>query len=636
MTRWIYYQSLALLDLVRLWATTQHHVVIVAGICLPILLLLGLKQGHVTELRRALLTSPTGRQVLFWSAQGGELLDSRSISRLEKSMTGVEIVIPDTQRLVDLSAIRSSGKAAAELVTLYATRSGDPVLRQAGADVLLPAERAVVLTKSVAEKLGVKVGDLVTLSVKRTRGDDEHAATTVVVKRVIPGGSEGAVGYADSKLIDEIEQYVRGFRVAELGWPARAAAVRDAYSQYIIACERTNDLTEDDRAVVSERGLVVEELADELLADWATLLKPMALDSLRLYSVFSATSREDARRRLTFAPSEIAELTQADDVIVAWNPPATRRLGDWDFRLVGLSLPERTWLRGYFAEPELPFDYSNEPFAFRPLPPAVFDDGQDTQDTRLQLDRKTLITLQRAESQVTQGDAEAAADQAGAIAIVPATLLAYLDAFDSHRAEWDPQLNLFVPVPEPPVYDKARLYARTIDDVPSVASALANKGFAVLSESGRIAEIHDQDHSLYLLVVVVGAGVFLFGVVTVVSVLQESTDRKRGTIGILRVMGVSRLGVFYLVVSRACAIGLLAGALSAGCGYLIALALGWSPPTDAAWLQWKPRVAIVLLPRDIAIVFVGALACSACGALIPAWKASRLDPFDAIVEGRFR
>lgn len=58
---------------------------------------------------------------------------------------------------------------------------------------------------------------------------------------------------------------------------------------------------------------------------------------------------------------------------------------------------------------------------------------------------------------------------------------------------------------------------------------------------------------------------FLFGVVTVVSVLQESTDRKRGTIGILRVMGVSRVGVFYLVVLRAGAIGLSAIVLARFC-----------------------------------------------------------------------
>ena len=50
--RFGYYTSLAIRDLLRMWSSTQHHVVIVAGICLPILLLLGLKRGHVEELRR--------------------------------------------------------------------------------------------------------------------------------------------------------------------------------------------------------------------------------------------------------------------------------------------------------------------------------------------------------------------------------------------------------------------------------------------------------------------------------------------------------------------------------------------------------------------------------------------------------
>ena len=81
MRTWLFYTQLAVQDLVRLWGATQHHVIIVAGICLPILLLLGLERGHVADLRRDLLTSPTGRQIVFWSAQQGDLLDREAISR---------------------------------------------------------------------------------------------------------------------------------------------------------------------------------------------------------------------------------------------------------------------------------------------------------------------------------------------------------------------------------------------------------------------------------------------------------------------------------------------------------------------------------------------------------------------------
>jgi len=649
MIRWFYYHALALLDLVRLRATTQHHVIIVAGICLPILLLLGLKEGHVTELRKALLTSPTGRQVLFWSAQGGELMDAASIRSLE-GIPGVELIIPDTQRLVELAAPRPMGKdsdTTRRTVTLYATRSDDPVLRQVGADVLLPGELAVVLREATARALGVHRGDKLVLTVKRARGGGgDSASIEVRLKGLLLGGDqEGEVGYADSSLIDLIEQYVRGYRVAEFRWPALAAPVRDGYASYLVACERQGDMTDDDRAVLAERGLTITSLPDDEWEVWKRLLKPDSVDELRLYAVYSPMSRQDPRSRLTLAPSELAELTQADDVVVAWNAPLVQTVADQECLVVGLSLPGHTWLREHLALSDLAFDFEAEPFSARPLRPISTAESEhvpmvvdERQIIELQLTRPPPVACDVASADATGIDSDGAPVELAKppLVVVPATLLAYLDAYHSGRAQFDGQLQMFVPVPEPPIYDKARLYARTIDDVPGVAADLSSRGFAVLSEGGRIAEIHSQDQSLQILVWVVGAGVFLFGVVTVVSVLQESTDRKRGTIGILRVMGVSQFGVFYLVVLRACAIGVLAGLVSVVCGHAIAFVLGWSPQPRPQWLDWKPEVTVLLVSRDIALVFAGALACSVLGAVIPAWRASRLDPFEAIVEGRFR
>src|SRR5690242_8424174 len=103
MKQWIYYNRLAVLDFVRLWSSTQQHVIIVAGICLPLLMLLGLKRGHVAELRKDLLTSPSGRQVVFWSARQGALLNASSMEQLRSDIPAVDLIIPETQRLVRLN-----------------------------------------------------------------------------------------------------------------------------------------------------------------------------------------------------------------------------------------------------------------------------------------------------------------------------------------------------------------------------------------------------------------------------------------------------------------------------------------------------------------------------------------------------
>lgn len=222
------------------------------------------------------------------------------------------------------------------------------------------------------------------------------------------------------------------------------------------------------------------------------------------------------------------------------------------------------------------------------------------------------------------------------IMIVPADLLSWLHQEQSGLVVFDEDVQLFVAKPQPAIYDRARLYANTIDDVPTVVAALSEQNFAVMSETGRITEIQEQDASLELLVWVVGVGVFFFGVITVFSVLKDATDRKRGTIGILRVMGVSRTGVFMTVLLRSAVIGLAAALFSVVLGIGLSQFLGWVPAGSPTWLQGKPVVQVLIDSFDLLLVSMGAIACCCLGAIPSAWRASRLDPFDAIIEGRFQ
>jgi ABC-type antimicrobial peptide transport system permease subunit len=101
-------------------------------------------------------------------------------------------------------------------------------------------------------------------------------------------------------------------------------------------------------------------------------------------------------------------------------------------------------------------------------------------------------------------------------------------------------------------------------------------------------------------------------------------------------MGVSRFGVFYMVFLRAVFIGMLAAGVTVGVGLLAALFMNWQPAGQFDWARWKPVIHVVIEPLDMLIVVLGALACCMFGSVIPARKASAVDPFDAIVEGRFR
>ncbi len=673
MKRWIYYNRLAALDFVRLWASTQQHVIIVAGICLPLLMLLGLKRGHVAELRKDLLTSPSGRQVVFWSARQGALLDGSSIEKLRCDIPAVDLIIPETQRVVRLAGpVANDGAASPELaITLYSTRPRDPILAQLNADVLKNGERAVILPDSVAKQLGVSANDTVTLTVDRERGGvRDEASIHLVVKKLIPSGPEkNNIGYGDATLLDLLEQFIRGYRVEELDWPALRVPVRDRYASYLLYCEPASDLSLDDRAAIADRGLQIADVTDFGTKSLYGAIKAESLRELRVYEVSSESSLANPRHRLILSPSELAELTSADDVVIPWNKPAILQDKSGGYRLVGLSLPTRCWLKDHLLDPKMAFSYETEtnkavPLNLTGIPsrrersvrlliegtnelslglPAI-ESGEienpiepaEPSDTDVQEQRTANLAVVGQTTTNPAIDPDKATKNEPAVLFVPVNLLANFDAFRHGLAQFDPETQLFVPVAEAPSYDKARLYASTIDDVPAIVDALMARRFAVMSESTRIAEIHEQDQSLHLLVFVVGLGVFFFGVLTVINVLSDSTDRKRGTIGILRVMGVSRIGIFYLVVLRAAAIGILAGVVSLLFGEALSWLLMWHVPAGSWLAQWKPNVTILISPTDLAWVFAGAITCAALGALWPALRASRLDPFDAIVEGRFR
>tara|TARA_R110002111_G_C6005549_1_gene373807 strand:- start:1735 stop:3642 length:1908 start_codon:yes stop_codon:yes gene_type:complete len=635
MSRWFYYFKLAWYDLFRLRSATQHHIIIVAGICLPILMLLGLKRGHVETLRQDLITSPSGRQITFWSAQTGELMDREAIERLTKTLPAVDVIIPESQRVVSLSAIVNDKLHQVETATLYATRTNDPLLKQADIVSPQPGAREIIIGDGVAEQLHVRRGETVTITVSRGSGVyTESADVECLISGIIPTQERSAsIGYVDIDLLDDFNAYGHGHRVTELGWPSGKISVPDSYVSYLIFCEVDEDLTESDREYLRDRGFQLKPCAENPPAPLGDLLASKNAEKLLIYEAFTDQSYQRPDSRLRISPSELSEATEADDVVLPWNLPQTINIKKVPWQITGLSMPRRTWLREYFTVPDLPFDYDAEAFTARA--PFLAQEltslnwplaGDDVVQLKIDRDLLDKMVPVKIGSQKNENH----------ILAVPANLLAWVQAYHDKVAEYDSDLNLFVPRKKPAIYDRARLYASTIDDVPDAVNALAERGFAVMSETGRITEIQQQDQSLQLLVWVVGLGVFLFGVLTVFSVLMDSTDRKRSAIGIMRVMGMSRAGVFTTILLRATVIGAAAAVLSLLCGWGLGLFLGWSSPPEYQWLSWKPVVSIHMNQFDVALVFAGAMICCGLGALPPAWKASRLDPFDAIVEGRFR
>ena len=649
--RWLYYHYLTLCDIRRLWPSVQGQVIIVAGICLPILILLGLKRGHVYELRKELLTSPTGRLVQIWTGQNGPILDQNVIKEI-RQVDEVDVLIPESLRLVKLSAKTEDDPLTNGLdVTLYSTIPGDPVLKQFKGDILQADEDGLILTEPVAKKLNVKKGDQLQVTVQRTAaGKFEHASTLLDVKAVIIGDKDAnMVGHVNLETLARFETYVTGHRVAKFRWPAANASARDYYSGYLAFCETGTEFDKNDIATFRERSLTVEPIKKGPLADLFGILAKDKLSRQHGYHLFPTDKKSNPNKRLSYSYTDIQELTLVDDIVLPWTPPREAKLDGVPHLLVGVSVPEWTWFKYSMENQSEFFDHRSEEFSVKVSPTGALAGKKEVTMTLPDGEKvKLKVVFLEDPKQKKQGQDKSQPDKSKQtpekkinlkykgkeIAIVPAVLLSHLDAHDRKAVEFDPVNHLFVPVPDEITYSKARLYAKTIDDVPFLVDFVTKKRFAYDSQKSRIMEIKQQDASLQVLVYVVAALVLIFGVFTVMNVLWDSTNRERSMLGILRVMGVSRLGVFYFVFLRSFFVGILAGVMMLIFGGVGLWLLNWPPNVE--WLSWKPVVVARVETVDCLIVFLGAIACCLVGAFLPAWNASRLDPFEAIVEGRFR
>jgi putative ABC transport system permease protein len=651
------YADLAVKDVFRLWSASQLQVIIIAGICLPILLLLGLKNGHVADLREDLVTSPVGRQIVFWSAKQGDFLTKEVLADIQGRIPNVSLVIPESQKLVFVEHGNSEGTAGVQSpLTLYSTLPGDPILEQFGAAIGNAAFDAealpLILSEPTAKALGKKVGDAAAITIKRRLGAEEqdHVLDFMIVGTVASGDESGGfVGFTHLDVMACLEKFGTGEAVPELSIPAMSSLrAVDLYSQMLLVCFRgpTTDLTAKDHSFLAERGLVAEEATNPDITNLYGTLKADAAKELKFYALRFAGEQDNGQSVIRDNPELLSRNTEAqDDLVLRWCDPLTVQVNGDEFRLVGLTLPNKRqtggWIQNFLRRQAPWFTYEEstaKPLSVRGSTSVIekLRDGEIAFSEKL---RASLRPLEQPTDDAEQPDAQVDQDIElfegdPKTAYAPVSLLALLNQATRDQVTLDLEGRKFIPASTPVSFTKARMYTATIDDVPLAADMLAKRKYAVLSEVSRIAEIQEQDTSLRVLVAVVALGVFLFGVITVFSVLVDSTDRKKGMIGILRVMGISGPGVFFILLARAVIIGVMAAAVCCGIGVLLAALLG-KTIAGAEYLAWLPQVRVVLGPSEYLLVTAGAILCAAFGVLMPALKASRLDPFDAIMEGQF-
>jgi putative ABC transport system permease protein len=252
--------GLALADLRHDWKMFACYAIALSAVLAPLMVLYGLKHGVVSALTAQLLADPANREVLV---VGNRRYETDWLARLA-AREEVGFLAPRTRSIaasiyVSAEPGARTGLIAAELIP---TGEGDPLLAP-GTDL---EGRSVALSRSLADALGVGVGERIGATAVRQAGDrSERADLAVEVTAVLPPGHlQRRALLAPLAMLEAFEDFRDGFAVPRYGWPGEAEPPpRAEYASFrLYAADLDAVAPLADR--LSEQGIEVRSRAAEI------------------------------------------------------------------------------------------------------------------------------------------------------------------------------------------------------------------------------------------------------------------------------------------------------------------------------------------------------------------------------------
>ncbi len=131
----------------------------------------------------------------------------------------------------------------------------------------------------------------------------------------------------------------------------------------------------------------------------------------------------------------------------------------------------------------------------------------------------------------------------------------------------------------------------------------------------------------------------LVSVLLILSLFWAMISEKTKDIGILRAMGASKMGVAWLWIGYGAMLGVLGAAAGIALAYLVVLNINpiheWMG--EALGISvWDPRIYyFTKIPNEVrtphaVAVFIAGILSAMIGAIIPAWRAARMHPVQAL------
>jgi putative ABC transport system permease protein len=174
-------------------------------------------------------------------------------------------------------------------------------------------------------------------------------------------------------------------------------------------------------------------------------------------------------------------------------------------------------------------------------------------------------------------------------------------------------------------YASFRAYAKRLEDVGPLVTALQAEGIETVSRTQEIGPMLAVDRALgRLLLAVAGVGGAGF-LLSLAAGLWANVERKRLSLAGLRLMGLPRRGLLAFPVAQA--VLLAGGGALLGCGTALAVAAGINAGFGGVSLD---RPLCLISATHCGVAVSAALGGALLAASLAAWRASAVEPFDAV------
>lgn len=588
------------------WILTLCLVIALAAVIAPLLVLLGLKHGTIETLRDRLVEDPVYREIRPARTQEyqPEWFDG------VQAWPGVGFMTPTILPLSSVLQVRQAGgRAGWDMFDLVPTASGDPLLVENGARV--PLDGQAVLTSEAARQLGgVVPGAMIEGRVTRSRGGRvESGEIHLKVVDVLPprAGSLPRV-YAPLEFVLDVEAFREGYGAPARRWPGTTPEPFVSLDGAILLLteplppiERTGLIINTGFGRLEEvDGPAMEErLGWKPQGDWHAYAVYSPATAVTLANIRALEQKLRGRDRILLPYVSGVRLnvegTELTPIGLSLDTAQAHRLGlpapPWggftgrvaegagvNLVLAGGSWPERIMVSSVGGRASLEFDLVN-------LGASPFEQP-----------------------------------------VVPIELLGVLRTGEQRGLQFDPDGGRLLMLRGG--YRGFRMYAKSIDDVPQLYQRLRAQGIEVIAEVEAIQRIQVLDaglNRLFWLIAILG---FSGGVAVLVASLYAAVERRRRDLGVLRLVGFARRHVFFFPIVQ----GVIIAALGLGAGLagyaVLAATINRVFAADLA----AGEQFCTLPPDYVAIAVVTTLLLAVAASLVAAWRATHVDPAEAIRE----